>query len=99
MTVEKSRYVHPTGFAFAITSGITYLVCALFIWLIPSQTMLFFGDWFHGIDLTKIAGKAITMGAFFRGLISVLLAAYLVGALYAWAYNKCVDHCRRKGWI
>jgi len=96
----KSHYVHPTGAALSVTSGIVYTVCAVFVKLWPSQSIRFFSDWFHGIDLTRIAViPQITVGNFLRGLIEVLIFAYLAGALYAWLYQKCEEHCKRKKWI
>ncbi len=96
----KSHYVHPTGFALSITSGIVYVICAVMVGLWPIQTIRFFSDWFHGIDLTMIAKvPAITFGMFVRGLIEVMIFAYLAGALYAWLYQKCETHCKRMKWI
>lgn len=98
--MQGKLHPHPVGGALAVVAGIIYVVCAAAVKLWPTGTVQFFGDWFHGIDITKIAGvKALTFGAFVRGLLEVLIFAYLVGALYAWVYNRCVVHCKRKGWI
>ncbi len=94
------HYVHPTGFAFGLTAGLAYALCAALVALWPAQTVNFFSNWFHGIDLTKIyAAPQITPGNFITGLIGVIIAAYLVGAFYAWVYNKCVGHCKKRNWI
>ncbi len=100
--MEKTtpHYAHPTGFALAITSGILYSLCALAVALWPAQTVGFFSSWFHGIDLMQIfVMPRLTFGVFLRGLISVVLGAYVAGALYGFVYNKCVAHCKRMGWI
>lgn len=94
------HYVHPTGLAFGLTAGLVYALCAAFVALWPTKTLNFFNNWFHGIDLTKIlVTPQITLGSFIIGLLEVIVAAYLVGAFYAWAYNKCVAHCKTRGWI
>ena len=100
--MEKTtpHYAHPTGFALGLTSGILYSVCAAAIKLWPVQTMQFFNDWMHGIDLSRLfVPKALTLGVFIRGLVEIVLTFYVAGALYGWLYNKCVAHCQRKGWI
>lgn len=100
MDKNTPHYAHPTGFALGITAGILYIICALLVLAWPMQTVKFFSLWFHGIDLTRIAVlPQITIGMFLTGLIGIVLAGYLVGVLYSWVYNKCVVHCKRKGWI
>lgn len=97
---QKSHYVHPTGLAFALTGGLLYVICATFVALWPSGTISFFSKWFHGIDITEIsASTQITLGNFAIGLAGVVVTAYLAGAFYAFAYNKCVAHCKKRGWI
>ena len=101
-TMEKKtlHYVHPTGFALGVTSAILYTLCAAAVKLWPVRTISFVNNWFHGIDLMRIFDPTkLTWSAFFRGLISILVIAYLSGLLYAWLYNKCVDHCKKKRWI
>jgi len=96
----KSHYVHPTGAALSVTSGIVYAVCAFFVKMWPMRSIRFFSDWFHGIDLTQIAViPQITIAGFIRGLIEVMIFTYLAGVLYAWLYQKCEEHCKRKKWI
>ena len=100
MKNETLHYAHPTGFALAFTSGIVYSLCALAVRLWPTQTLRFFNDWFHGVDLSSLINpKFLTFGVFIRGLVEIMLFAYLAGLLYALIYNKCVSHCKKKGWI
>ena len=97
---ETLHYVHPTGLAFGMTSGLLYILCSAVVAFWPNGTLNFFGKWFHGIDLTKISvTPQITAGSFITGLVSVIVVAYLVGAFYAWIYNKCVVHCKERRWI
>ena len=96
----KSHYVHPTGAALSVTTGIIYAACAFAVKMWPMQAIKFFSDWFHGIDLTRIAViPQITIGSFIRGLVEMMIFAYIAGALYAWLYQKCEEHCKRKKWI
>jgi len=41
----------------------------------------------------------ITFGSLARGLVEIVLFFYVTGVIYGWVYNKCVNHCKRKGWI
>ncbi len=98
--MKQEHYVHPTGFAFGLTAGIVYSVCAFFVAVAPGMVVKFVNTWFHSIDLGPLmVAKQITFGTFFAGLVSVLVSAYVVGVLYALIYNACVDHCKRKKWI
>ncbi|MFA4887577.1 MAG: DUF5676 family membrane protein [Candidatus Nanoarchaeia archaeon] len=100
MKKETVHYIHPTGLALSITAGIVYTACAVLFWLFPSQTIIFFNNWSHGINLAQIATtKTLTLGGFFVGLLCVMIFTYIVGAFYAFIYNKCVIHCKNKGWL
>lgn len=98
--MKQEHYVHPTGFAFGLTAGAVYTICAFFVAVAPGAVVKFVNTWFHSIDLGQLmVAKQITAGTFFAGLASVLVSAYVVGALYAWIYNLCVWHCRKMKWI
>ena len=90
----------PSALAFGLTSGIIYSICAAAVRLWPAGTVRFFGSWFHGIDLTKIYNaQPFGFGTFLIGLISIMLASMVFGALFAVLYNLCFRHCTEKGWI
>lgn len=94
------HYAHPTGFALGLTAGIIYSVCTLLVAFWPAQTIKTFNYWFHGIDLSQIyALPSITIGTYLIGLIEVVLFFYVTGLLYGFLYNKCVGHCKKRGWI
>lgn len=97
---NATHAVHPTGLALSLTAGIIYVVCAAAIALWPTLTLQVMGSWFHGIDIQRIATTApLTWGNVLSGLVGLIVAAYLVGALFAWLYNRCLEHCQRKGWM
>lgn len=79
-----------TGAALAITAGVVYLVCALAVALFPDGTLAFFSTWAHGVDLTLVkrpAAKPLTTEEWIYGFVSIVVAGYLVGALFGWARN------------
>ncbi|MEK6823332.1 MAG: DUF5676 family membrane protein [Nanoarchaeota archaeon] len=101
MAKEKILSMHPVGFALGLTSGIVYALCAAFVVSAPQAALAFFNDWFHGIKLDAVftGAASITWVTFIRGLVEVMVFAYVVGAIFAWTYNACYAHCKRLGWI
>ena len=100
--MEKTtpHYAHPTGLALSITAGVLYLACAALIAIWPDGALWLFNDWFHGIDLSRMSTTTqIGIGSLIRGLFTLMLSAYLTGALFGWLYNLCLYHCIRWGWV
>lgn len=78
------------GAALAVTAGVGYIVCALAVALFPEGTLAFFNTWTHGVDVTLIrrpATKPLAVGEWIFGLVSIVVAGYLAGALYGWVRN------------
>ncbi len=79
--------VSATANAFAVTTAIVYVVCRILIGLFPDASFAVAQSWFHGIALSKLGSWNLTTGAFFLGLISSTIIAWLVGYLFAKLYN------------
>lgn len=78
------------GAALAVTVGVVYVVCALAVALFPDGALAFFNTWAHGVDLTIVKRpptKPLTAAEWVFGLVSVVVAGYLAGALYGWVRN------------
>ena len=78
------------GAAAALTFSIVYTVCALAVALFPDGTIDFFNNWFHGLDLRLLKppeGRPLTIGQFFRGLLSVAIVSYAAASALAGFYN------------
>ncbi len=71
--------------AFALTIGITYIVCRLLVSLFPEFSMQITKSWFHLIDLTKISGTDLSLGLFVLGLVSSVITAWLFGYVLGWS--------------
>ncbi len=96
----EKLYQHPAGLAASLTAGLVYIVCAAAIAFWPAPTMSLFASWFHGIDLASVAAPLqLTVGTFFIGLISTMLFMYITLFIFAWLYNQCYDHCKKRKWI
>ncbi|MBI5391897.1 hypothetical protein HZB00_02750 [Candidatus Woesearchaeota archaeon] len=96
MDKERSLFLWPMALAFSFVTGIVYLACAFLLWLFPQGSMSIFRYWFHGIDLTKIAAtSSFGFGGLFIGLLTSMLFAGIIGALFALSYNLCIQHCKK----
>ena len=77
--------------AFALTIGVTYIVCRLLVSLFPGLSMQITRSWFHLVDLTKISGADLGIDLLVLGLASSVLSAWLFGYLLGWSiefFNK-----------
>lgn len=73
--------------ALAIFMGLVYVLCALFVTLLPDLSRLVATSWFHGIDLSLIwTGEG--RPNFVLGLISAVGLSWLSGWAFASTYNK-----------
>jgi len=72
--------------ATAITTGIAYLVCVLFLTVAPQATMAFFSYVLHA-NLSGII-RSVTWGSFIVGLLVWSVGTGLYAAFVARLYNK-----------
>ena len=76
-----------TGLALATTSGILYIICAIWFWLSAKTALLYFDSLFHGIEVSAIAEQSLTFSGVIIGLMLIVISAYVIGALFAMLYN------------
>lgn len=75
-----------------ITISIVYIVCLIFVAIFPLQTIITFGNYFvHGIDISSIATKNITISSSIIGLVLVFLSSAVSGYIFAFVYNWLID--------
>jgi len=79
-----------TAKATAATVGVIYIACALAIMLLPNFSMTIAQSWFHNLDLSKISGSTVTVGSFILGLVTSTTGGWLIGYVFATAYNYFV---------
>ena len=71
-----------------ITTALVYLVCLAFVAIFPLQTIVTVSNYFvHGIDISSIATKNMTLAKSVIGLIVVALSSAVVGYVFALIYN------------
>lgn len=76
-----------TANATAVTVAVIYVVCAAAVVILPDLAMTVAQSWFHGLDLSKISVLNVTLGSFILGLITSTAGAWLIGYVFASAYN------------
>ena len=71
-----------------ITTALVYLVCLAFVVIFPLQTIVTVSNYFvHGIDISSIATKNMTLAKSILGLVAVSLSSAVVGYIFALIYN------------
>ncbi len=78
------------GLAMALTFAVIYTVCAVAVALFPDGTVVYFNNWFHGLDLRLLkpaAERSLTLVQFAYGLVSVAAVSFAGGATLAGFYN------------
>lgn len=80
---------HPlvTANATALIVAAIYVVCAAAFFFLPGLTMAIARSWFHGVELSPLAGWNRSMGSLLIGLVTSAGAGWLVGYVFAQAYN------------
>ena len=77
--------------AAALTVGILYVLCTLFVALAPDSAMSIFRGGMHMPDIgTALGGVQVTTGGFLLGLIPMLIYSYIGAYLLATLYNRSV---------
>lgn len=72
--------------AFALTIGITYIVCRFLATFVPELFMQITRSWFHLIELEQVRGRAfLGLDYFVLGLITSVGAAWLFGYVLGWS--------------
>ncbi|KKR72294.1 MAG: hypothetical protein UU81_C0044G0013 [Microgenomates group bacterium GW2011_GWC1_41_8] len=79
-----------TANAAAVTVAVLYVVCRIAIALFPDLAMSVAQSWFHGLELSKVSSWNLSMGPFILGLVTSVISAWLVGYVFATAYNYFV---------
>ena len=71
-----------------IVSGVTYVACGFFYWILPEKTVGFFNYLFHGIDFNLVRKENIGFFGFVIGLIIAVLGTMAITYAFVKLYNK-----------
>lgn len=71
-----------------ITTAMIYIICLIFIAFLPLQTIITItNSLMHGIDITNIATKNITLVGTIIGFVLSFVGAAAIGYVFAYVYN------------
>ncbi len=85
MKLEAQKF----SIALAVTMGIIYVVCAIFVALWSDFALQLFGWLVHLVNVDKFAGDVqITAVGFIIGLLQAMIYTYVGALVFAWLHNK-----------
>lgn len=83
--------INPTNFALSLGAATLFLavICLIFVAILPLNIMInITNSLFHGIDISSIATKSITLSSVITGIIIWIIIAVITGYMLALTYNK-----------
>lgn len=89
--------INKNGFALAaggVMGGI-YILCAIFVALLPTFALQLLGWLIHLVNVEKFASDmGITLAGFIFGLIQIVIYTYIGAWLVAWLHNKFCNNSK-----
>jgi len=79
----------PFANALSFVTGVIYVICALGLTFAQDLYVSYVNSFFHGINLTALITKEMTLVSTITGLVTAVISAWLVGYLFAYCYNWC----------
>lgn len=74
--------------AFALTTAVAWVICSVVVYLFPDPSLLITRWWMHGMQVEVMGTWNLTLGNFVWGGLTITAAAWLVGYIYGWTWEK-----------
>ena len=84
MKLEKTVLAN----ALALTTAILWILCALFVVLLPDLSMTVVKWWMHGMDPTALGAWSLDLANFILGGLTLVISAWVSGYIFGWAWEK-----------
>ncbi|MCG2691749.1 DUF5676 family membrane protein [Microgenomates group bacterium] len=84
MKLEKNILAN----AFALATTILWILCALFVVLLPDLSMTVVKWWMHGMDVTALGAWSLDLANFLLGGLALVISAWVSGYIFGWAWEK-----------
>lgn len=80
------------GLSLSATVVVLYILCALFVWMVPGGMEPVLGAVAHSANLDPLFEKtpAISLAGVLTGTTAVAVYSFVAGALFGWIYNAFV---------
>lgn len=76
-----------TANALAVVGGGLYLLCAAWSLASRESFVAIFNTWSHTVELSGLPAKQPDFGSVLIGLVTFVIATWLTGYAFAYAYN------------
>lgn len=73
--------------AFALATGILWIVCSVIVWLFPSFSLQVTSWWMHGMDMSVMGGWNLSFGNFVWGGVTAVASAWGTGWVLVWSWE------------
>lgn len=74
--------------ALVIVTDAVSIVCAILVWTARDFVFGLASGWVHGTDLAALPTATPTFSGVLVGLVTLTVAAWSTGYLFAWTYNR-----------
>jgi hypothetical protein len=80
------------GLSLAGTVVVMYLLCALFVWIVPNGVESAVKLVAHGMNLDPVFDQpaSITFVGVLGGTVAVAIYSFVAGTVFGWIYNRFV---------
>lgn len=78
----------PLANSLALTVGIFWAVCALFIWIVPGFSLSMTRTSMMGLQGMNMTGFQLDFSVFLFGLVLAVISGWVFGYVWGWLYQK-----------
>jgi hypothetical protein len=78
----------PLANSSAIVAALLYVLCAVFVAVAPGIYLAVLRSWFHGVQLSPLAGPGLSAGGLLLGITTLVATAWVSAAALAALYNR-----------
>ncbi|MBU0978551.1 MAG: DUF5676 family membrane protein [Patescibacteria group bacterium] len=72
---------------FGLTMAILWVLCSAIVWLFPDFSLQLTSWWMHGMNLSAMGGRHLTLGNFLLGGIVAVVSAWVTGWVLGWSWQ------------
>lgn len=70
---------------FGLATGLLWILCAAFVWLLPDLSLTITKWWLHGLSIEALGTFNLTFGNFLWGGVTLVIAGWVTGYVLGWS--------------
>lgn len=78
----------PFANSLAVVSGIFWIICSIFIWVLPAFSLYLTKLGLMGLQGLTLTGFKLDFSTFLTGLIFTVVIVWIFGYIWGWFYQK-----------